>query len=108
MEERRTELAQTMDAKLPREPRANDHRLRAGPKLGRFASYDFYFHYEFDKYDITDVADLFGLSHDDVEKLVVDAIKARAPDIRAMYDSGWPACRKEWFASWCWSDRRVW
>lgn len=88
MDSQRAALAKVTQAALPRAERPKDYYWRKDRERAKFDANTFHFNYEFDKYDITAVADLFQLSHAEIEKRLSETIVALDPAVTGMGDGG--------------------
>lgn len=88
MEQERAALARVTEAPLARAPREKGFYGRANRDREHFGDDRFYFEYDFEKYDIPGVGDLFQLSFSEIEQKLVQAIAEIDPSLNAMHETG--------------------
>lgn len=84
----RAQLSAISATPIPRGERSRDHHWREGRDRSQFRAEDFHFGYDFDKYDITGVGDLFALPHAEITERLVTKVNALDADVEGMDDVG--------------------
>lgn len=85
----RDRLASVTATSIPKTPRPKGFHpgVGSGRRLGN-GTESFIFDYEFDKYDVDNVADLFGTTHATVAEDVAAVVRSWDPAVQSMYDGG--------------------